>query len=76
MSESACPPWRSGYEPRILLSSLKQKKDAEASSFNVDNSFEISNFKIWRSDLLETINTIQLFSKISLKENMSLTTTS
>ena len=42
----------------------------------VDNSFEISNFKIWRSDLLETINTIQLFSKISLKENMSLTTTS
>ena len=42
----------------------------------VDNSFEISNFKIWRSDLLETINTIQLFSKISLKDNMSLTTTS
>ena len=42
----------------------------------VDNSFEISNFKILRSDLLETINTIQLFSKISLKENMSLTTTS
>jgi len=45
-------------------------------AFVVDNFIEISNIKIWRSDLLETINTIQLFSKISLKENMSLTTTS
>ena len=35
VSESACAPRRSGYEPEVLLTSVKQKKDAEASSFNV-----------------------------------------
>ena len=35
MSESACAPWRSGYEPQELFTGVKQKKDAEASSFNV-----------------------------------------
>jgi len=35
VSESACALWRSGYEPEVLPTCVKQKKDAEASLSNV-----------------------------------------